>query len=289
MPQLQIVDTFMEFQTFWKQVKHRPLHNQIESWASQYMRPWPELRQKQIDCYLEDGDDWREIAQKHVFPNLSSRLPAMRTAHDNLLPLCEPIYGRCQEVLGFNNDCVCVIYVGIGCGAGWATTFAGKPAILFGLENIAEEGWQTPAALARLAAHELGHLVHFDWRAQARLDNDNDPWWQLYSEGFAQRCEHLIQGKESWHMQTGTNAGWISWCRENQNWLAAEFLRRVDEGLDIRPFFGSWFELRGHKQTGYFLGFELIKALQQQASLHEIALLKDISGSLRPLLLKMAR
>lgn len=289
MPHLQIVDTFTEFQTFWEQVRRQPLHNQIESWASHYMRPWPELRQMQIDCYLEDGDDWRQIAAEHVFPHYASRLPAMRTAHDNLLPLCEPIYGLCQEKLGFNRDLVCVIYVGIGCGAGWATTYAGKPAILFGLENIAEEGWQTASALAGLAAHELGHLVHFDWRAQARLDDEHGPWWQLYCEGFAQRCEHLIQETESWHMQSRAGAGWITWCQENQGWLAAEFLRRVDEGMDVRPFFGSWYELRGHKQTGYFLGHELIKTLGQQSSLPEIALLKDVAGWLRPLLLNMAR
>ena len=70
-------------------------------------------------------------------------------------------------------------------------------------------------------------------------------------------------------------------------WLAAEFLRRVDQGEDMRPFFGSWFDLRGKKQTGYFLGHELIARLQQRMSLRDVALLTDIESHLRPLLIQM--
>jgi len=62
----------------------------------------------------------------------------------------------------------------------------------------------------------------------------------------------------------------------------------VDQGEDMRPFFGSWFDLHGQKQTGYFLGHELIRTLQNKMSLQEVALLTDIENHLRPLLNNIA-
>jgi len=90
-------------------------------------------------------------------------------------------------------------------------------------------------------------------------------------------------------MQSDSEMGWMEWCKQNIGWLAAEFLRRVDQGEDMRLFFGSWFDLRGQKQTGYFLGHELIATLQNRMSLHEIALLTDVEKYLRPLLAQMAK
>ena len=55
----------------------------------------------------------------------------------------------------------------------------------------------------------------------------------------------------------------------------------MDEGLSIRPFFGSWFEIRGRRQCGYFLGHELIKQLETSMSLKEIALLGNEDARLR--------
>lgn len=288
MTQLHIIDAYKEFVDFWPHVQAQSLDEQIEGWYTQYMAQWPKLRHKQIDCYAEEGEDWREIAREHVFPFLPDQLTMMQTAHDNLLEICADVHGRFQQKLPFDSDLIFIIYVGIGCGAGWATTFDGKPAILFGLENIAAEGWQDAGSLTRLIAHELGHIAHFHWRKQAGLSDGEDAWWQLYTEGFAQWCEHLIMEGPTWHMKTAVGDQWQTWCQENVGWLAAEFLRRVEVGEDIRPFFGSWYELQGYKQTGYFLGHEVIKAMSQQADLREIALLKDIPNPVQSILIELA-
>jgi hypothetical protein len=58
----------------------------------------------------------------------------------------------------------------------------------------------------------------------------------------------------------------------------------VDAGQPVTSFFGSWFEIYGKSQAGYFLGYEAIKDLGQQFSLEEIALLENTEGSLRPIL-----
>ena len=286
----EIVDTFPAFLAYWERVQDAPLDARIETWAADYMSRWPELLEKQLDDYAAQGEDWRQIARERVFPFLGERLAAMREAHENLLQVCAPTYAAARRTLGFESDVAFAIYVGIGCGAGWATRFHGTLAVLFGLETVAECGWSGRRVISGLVAHEIGHLVHEHWRAQHGQVQGSGPWWQLYSEGFAQRCESLILERESWHMRGGNyGADWLDWCREHVGWLAAEFLRMVDAGQSVRPFFGSWFEVRGRRQCGYFLGRELVRQLEVSSSLREIALLDSRDARLRRELEKLAQ
>ena len=275
MSESKLIDTFPAFLAFWKTAQHLSLDAQIQGWASTYLAQWPELLEKQVQSYAEDGDDWQQMAREHVIPFWSERMPSMKRAHQNLLMVCRPAYKRANEVLGFQQALTFVIYVGIGLGAGWATTYQGNRAILFGLENIAEEGWDEAAVLKGLIGHEIGHLWHFDQRSKAGLMKGNGPWWQLYTEGLAQRCESVIAGEESWHMAAQSDT-WLRWCRRQKGWLAGEFLRAVEVGGDIRVFFGSWFDVSGHKQTGYYLGYEAVRRLQEQMTLGDIALIEDV-------------
>jgi hypothetical protein len=277
MSESNVIDTFPAFLAFWEKTQRLSLDAQIEGWASVYMAQWPELLEKQIQSYVEDGDDWRRIAGERVIPFWEERLPFMKRAHENLLWVCALVHERAQATLGFGQALTFVIYVGIGCGAGWATTYQDNAAILLGLENIAEEGWDNAAVLRGMIGHEIGHLWHFEQRSQTGLASGKGPWWDLYTEGLAQRCEHVISGQESWHM-AAKDADWMQWCKQEKSWLAGEFLRVAEAGGDIRPFFGSWFAIRGYKQTGYFLGCEVVRRLEAQKPLREIALLEDVEA-----------
>ncbi len=277
------MDTFPAFLEWWERAEGQSLEEQVEGWAAEYMARWPELLARQQEDYASQGLDWREVARERVFPFLTERLPAMREAHQNLLEACEPVYYRAREVLGFDGAVLFVLYVGIGCGAGWVTSLNGEAAIWFGLENIAECGWSRREAVWGLVAHEMGHGVHQYWRAQSGKPAGSGPWWQLYEEGFAQYCETLILGSENWHQVCG-DKNWLEWCRARKGWLAAEFLRRADAGLPVNTFFGSWFEIEGMRETGYFLGYELIRALVEEMDFQAAALLEDVEGRLRPIL-----
>jgi len=265
------------------------VETQIDDWASMYMPQWPELFNKQLECYRKENVDWRQVAREKVFPYLDDRLPAMRAARQNLLGSCAPVYARAQEALGFESSVVFVIYVGIGCGAGWATSFQDTPAVLFGLENIAECGWSDSGSIAGLIAHEIGHLVHKQWRAQHGRGTGSGPWWQLYSEGFAQRCEHIILGRDTWHQAMGLNdPDWLEWCHDRKAWLAAEFMRRANDAESIRRFFGSWFDIQGRKECGYFLGHALIKEMEKSLSMDDIASVDNIEEQCRRFLKNLA-
>jgi hypothetical protein len=279
-----LIDAFPAFLSYWAEAQEQSLENQIESWATAYMAPWPELLRMQIEDYSAQSLDWRQIARDKVFPFLAERLPQMEAAHQNLTALSQPIYARAQQTLGFDSPAVFVIYVGIGCGAGWATTFEKTPAILFGLENIAENGWSGRETITSLAAHEIGHLAHDHWRQQYGKPIGSGPWWQLYEEGFAQYCQSLIVASTTWHQASGGQADWLDWCRDHKQWLAAKFLQAVAAGEPVTPFFGSWYEIYGKRETGYFLGYELLTALAKDFKLPELALLEEVEVYLRPVL-----
>lgn len=271
--QFEMLDTFQDFLDYWAYASTKTLDKQIRLWQTSYMNEYPELLDKQVQCYKIENKDWQDIARK-VFPTFPRRLRLMQKARNNILDSRESICEQAWKKLEVDFDIILVVYVGIGCGAGWATTYGDRPAILLGLENIAEEKWHTKTRLRGLISHEIGHLAHRTWRDEwvTFEEEKPGPLFQLYSEGFAQRCEHLIIGKGAWHM--APDKEWIPWCEQNKGWLAEEFLSRLNVHASVKDFFGSWFDIQGKKQTGYFLGHDFICELEKLYSLREIALLR---------------
>jgi hypothetical protein len=281
---MELFDTFPAFEQAWVELKPASAAAIRSAWET-YLAPWPDLLQKQIDEYDADGLDWQDEAGTHVFPNLAQRLPAMCQAHAALVDLCIPVWQQVKTAFELDWEPLLVIYVGIGLGAGWATRFRGQPAVLLGLENIAEEGWIEADVLRGLLAHELGHLAHAHWREQAGCETGRGGFWQLYEEGFAQSWEIKLFG--SWHMQAG-KPDWLDWCQNHTAWLVQEFLRRSQAGEDLHPFFGSWFELQGYKQTGYYLGCKVLERLERSLGWRSAATLRDVDAQVQAVLAEFA-
>jgi hypothetical protein len=272
-----IVDTFPEFSKIWPKIRQVETHIRPEIWSREYMSKYPELLLKQINSYDEEGHNWRQIALKHVFPELEQRLPSMVEARSNILTEIEPSISECRSKFGFPQDLVIVIYVGIGVGAGWATEYSGKPAILFGLENIAECGWQSAERVRSLILHETGHLYLRFQRQGLDSQKVNSHYFELYSEGFAQRFEHLVLGRSAWYLPRGINKErWLEWCESHKSQLASILLDRDKRKEPINDFFGHWLNIEGWRQVGYYLGHEFITYLEATKTVQEIARLLDI-------------
>lgn len=225
-----LVDTFDDFMRYWHDVSRGTAEHKLQLWETSYMQKYPELLQKQIRDYEEARCNWRRIAVQKVFSKLGDYLPVMQELRVQLPRICGSVYEQAVRALGLDFAITFVIYVGIGCGAGWATHYQGAPACLLGLEKIAELGWHSWERVQELVAHEIGHLAHMEWRngAEEFERQEKDPLFLLYSEGFAKRCEYHTLGEGVWSQ--AANEDWLPWCRKHTAWLAREYLRRADQG-----------------------------------------------------------
>jgi hypothetical protein len=133
-------------------------------------------------------------------------------------------------------------------------------------------------------------VSHYAWRRQAGPEiPEHGPWrYDLYEEGFGQYAEELVAGKHGGHL--ARNHEWLAWCSENQARLARMLLDDAERGVSVRRFFGSWYEIDGHAQAGYFLGQVMLHAWAASQSLREIACLlpSEIEPRVRQALREMA-
>ena len=271
----RVLDTVGEFASLWKRVRRLPVSVQVDEWAQLYGQRWPELLRRQKETYSSRGVSWRRVAETKVFPGLPARWARIRVAHATLRSVIPAVDRRVRDRLRFRRPLTHLLHVGIGCGAGWASTYDGTPAIFYGLENVAELGWTGRDRLEALVAHELAHVIHSDLReraGQGGLESVHGPYGQLYSEGFATRVEQWVIGP-SHSSGSERDVGWSAWCRGHEQQLAAQFLRTVHRHRSARRFFGSWYRNGGHVETGYWLGAEVVRSWESTLGLDEIATL----------------
>ncbi len=198
-----------------------------------------------------------------VLEYLFSHQELADTAHRSFLRVTGDLAEKCGTLPGKPVDSVILLYLGLCCGAGWATELGGTPAVLLGLEKIVELHWTDEKSMIGLIYHELGHNWHFQNRTEERLlkTGEEKALWQLYTEGVAMWAEQWLCGDRHFYHQD--KDGWLAWCEKNRRVLKAEYLRRVENGGNVQDFFGDWCSFEGHSDTGYYLGAELAKSVYE--------------------------
>lgn len=275
---VQIIDTFPAFEEFWEKARSLPLATQIDLWEHDQMAAWPELLAKQKADYRKNGVDWKVIARTKVFPHLEERLPRMRRLHEGFVRDLPGAWSRTKKKLGIRFQANFVVYVGLGCGMGWATRYDDRPAVLFGLENAAENFTGEEDPWPGAISHELAHLAQYEWRRQHGVDKapvKDHPLWQLYEEGFATQAEREIEGPRAFRLRTG-DPNWLPWCESHRRWLAGKFIADVAARRTVRPYFGSWYKVQGHIETGYYLGAEVIREWRRSWSFERCAVVPEM-------------
>ncbi len=272
---LRLVNTIREFLGFWSGFSGRGVGEMLEGWLGSYMAYYPEVLEKLVGCW-GGLERLREAMAARMLPRLDQDIHWILEAWMQMLHVVGGVVGRAAERIGLEREPVTVVYYGPGCGAGWATTLLGEPALLLDTGMAAQLGWVSEERVGGLIAHELGHLRHMELRGEWEEfeEREGDPYFQLYSEGLAQAYEHVIMGKESWHMAYGE--GWLASCVERRSALARLYLEKAEEG-DVEEFYGAWLEAGGIKYAGYYLGHEFIKWLGGRVGggLEEIARLSE--------------
>lgn len=174
------------------------------------------------------------------------------------------------ELFDKEPDINIILYLGLCNGAGWATTLDEESTVLLGVEKIIELNWGDEINMRALILHEIGHLWHkingnlyfpeFTKRRKAIQ--------QLYQEGVAMVCEHILCGDDEFYHQN--KDGWLEWCYQNENEIKAEYLRRLNKRESVQDFFGDWCSYKGYSDVGYFLGCRFVRYLMKSHSLKEI-------------------
>ncbi|MBQ5592088.1 MAG: hypothetical protein IIU80_04010 [Clostridia bacterium] len=209
----------------------------------------------------------------NVLPVLEEALneEKINIVSQNFQTVIDTLNDNLSELFDNEPDINIILYLGLCNGAGWATTLDGKNTVLLGLEKIIELDWGDENNMRALILHEIGHLWH------EMNGNLHIPEYtkrrkgiaQLYCEGIAMVCEHILCGDDQFYHQN--KDGWLEWCYENENDIKREYLRRLDARESVQDFFGDWCAYKGHSDVGYFLGCQFIESLIKIYSFKEIA------------------
>lgn len=247
----------------------------LRLWQDLYMTNYPELFIKLTTDYTDNDMDWQEYGQKEVFPVFKQNFSKMQIAHTNLLNSLSIIHQRAESLFKLSLPLEYVIYSGLLNSAGWADNYNDSPAILFGVDKIAQLNWHSKTDIETLVAHEITHCIHFYLRSSHQLTagEPKNPYesglWRLYTEGFAQYGQSMILSEQ---VETrGTD--WLDCCRDNFSQLKQLYrIALADSKFSVQNFYGDWYEVLGISDAGYYLGQRLIEESVKQDSLYNIAI-----------------
>lgn len=189
----------------------------------------------------------------------------------NFQTVIDTLNDNLSKLFNEEPDINIILYLGLCNGAGWATTLDGKNTVLLGIEKIIELTWGDETNMRALILHEIGHLWH---KMNGKLyipdfTKRRKAIQQLYQEGVAMVCEHILCGdSDFWHQDKD---GWLDWCRKNETEIKKEYLRRLDSNESVQDFFGDWCSYNGYSDVGYYLGCRFVEYLMKSHSLKEIA------------------
>lgn len=213
---------------------------------------------------------------KSVLPVLEAALNEEKIdiVSRNFQKVIDTLNDNLSKLFDTEPDINIILYIGLCNGAGWATTLDGKDTVLLGIEKIIELNWCDEVNMRALILHEIGHLwhklngnLHIPGFSKRRKGVS-----QLYCEGVAMVCEHILCGDNEFYHQN--KDGWLNWCYENENEIKREYLRRLDAKENVQDFFGDWCFYNGHSDVGYFLGCRFVEYLMKTYSLKVIANMK---------------
>jgi len=212
--------------------------------------------------------------EQQVLPVISAALTTkysqLQLAHDNFVKMQNELITWSKDLFG-DIDVDIYFIIGLCNGAGWVTLVGDRPSILLGGEKFVELSWCQYDVMKSIIAHEIGHVVQFNYRKEWNEDYSDlkqKACYQLYTEGFAQYCQIIASKNDIAH-----GVEWENWCYDNEEMIKAEFLRRIEISISVQGFFGDWCSVFDHSDLGYFLGLQFIKHLLETMSLYDASIL----------------
>ena len=259
---IQIIDTFPQIVEY----KEDNIEFSLETYKTYANGISPSLYKKCFD------DASRYDYEKDLMPVLNDALyrhfDRIESAHSSIAEIQSFLPEKASKLFDVDLDITILFYLGLCNGAGWATAMDGNPAILLGVEKIAELGWHDKDGMCDLICHETAHLLHFALRKD--MPKPCQPIWQLYTEGFASRVSQLLYKEDFYHQN---QEGWLSFCSENIRKIKQTYGKCLAKGESTNCFFGDWNTFMGQSNIGYYLGCEFVRELEKRYTVQNIAIL----------------
>lgn len=271
---MKIIDTFKDYKDYIEEHLEKEPKEKMELWKSYYNSNFPEVERKCKEDYEAEGYSWREIGLTKAFSRIKEDFPKMMEGYNNLLKILKGMDEKVKDTFHVDIDINIVIYSGLLNSAGWVDKYEGKRSMLFGIDKIAEIGWQHEDKIKVLVCHELCHVAHFQIRGESNLPEHveqskyNEGIWNIYEEGFAQYFQQVL-GESSINSR---GEQWSIECEKIEEQLKQEYIKALeDKEKGTRDFYGDWFKVLGISDVGYFLGSKLIANLSKRYTIEDIA------------------
>jgi len=269
MRKVKLIDSMRDFLTYWRTYSGRDPKEMFQGWLMDYISNYPELLIAEVN-YRRGLTQLRNIMIKEVLPKLDLMIHDIIEAWMLILQNLEAVYSLAAEVLPSHLDPIFAIYVASGWRRDWIASILGKPAVFIDLGGLAEVNWVSEDKIRGMLAFNLGTLYHALRRGGVEKFRklEADPFFRLYSEGFAQLTEHLILNLEFSHVLT---EGSVKKFEQKIPEIAVEYLTRAEKG-DVEDFYSPKNEIHGVKFAAAYLGHLFSKTLgEEEIDLEELA------------------
>lgn len=208
-----------------------------------------------------------------ILNDVPKNIEIAETAHQSFIHATKNLSDKIENKFNVDLNVTIILYLGLGNGAGWATTINKQKVVLIGLEKVVELGWCNESDMQALIYHELGHIYHSLFEHKNLMPTKREKHIrQLYREGIAMVFEQtLCDDVNRYHQNID---GWLDWCINNEKRIKTEYLKRIEHRESVQDFFGDWCSFMNHSDVGYYLGTAFIRFLMNDYSLQEIASMK---------------
>jgi len=275
---INIIDTYNKIEKLAEEFSNSDRSGDIyiQLWKGLY-KDYPKI----VSLCIEDikectGDfDFNSFVMPKIRKALIDDFEIIRECRNNFLSICSNLNKKFCKIFTLDKTIEIYFYVGLSNAAGWSVELENQQAVLLGAEKITELEWHDKKTIEGLIYHELSHNAHSILRGKyIGVDfnsNRENAVWHLYIEGFAERGEQLIKQTDNYHKNKN---GWLEKCKNLHNNLCSDYLEAIEKDLSTNIFFGDWYKHREISDTGYYLGCEFIKSLENRYEINEIAIME---------------
>ncbi|MDI6860872.1 MAG: hypothetical protein QMD25_02495 [Caldisericia bacterium] len=267
---IKIIDTTNDFINYY--LENCCKKNGYIIWDEFYGKRYDKFYKKIIEDLKKQNINIKELFNLNEL-DLIKNLKNFYEISKNFINSTKIVENKIKKFIDFDKDIKIFIYLGFNIYAGWATFFDMNFVIIFDLLKIKELKWTTLNKTLGLLSHEISHIIHMNLRGDIEnFEENEESHFLLYTEGFAQWFGEKLVNENIWYP---FNEGDLNWCQKNVDFLKKEFLYRIEKNLKTYDFFGDWFDIKGVRMTGYFLGYNFIKFLEKFLDFNSIVKLKD--------------